>query len=113
MRLGRLDKRVTIRRAAPPMRGALNEPVDLWQDFATWPAQVIEQRPTESWKAGQTAAQTETVFRLRWSARAATVTPADRLVCAGREYSLIGVTEVVRRAVIEIVGVARTEQGLT
>lgn len=112
MRLGRLDKRVTIRRAAPPLRGPLNEPVEQWQDFATWPAQKVDQRPTESWKAGQTAAQTETLFRLRWSARAATITPLDRLICDGCEYSLIGVTETVRRSVIEIVGVACTEQGL-
>lgn len=112
MRLGRLDKRVTIRRAAPPMRGALNEPVELWQDFASWPAQIVQQRATESWQAGQTAAQAETLFRLRWSTRAATITPRDRLVCDGREFNIIRVTETVRRAVIEIVGVARAEEGL-
>lgn len=111
MRLGRFNRRVTIRRAAAPARNALNEQVESWEDFGSFAAEQLQQRPTESWKAGQTAAQTETVWRLRWLARTAGITPSDRLVCDGREYQIIGVTEPVRRTVIEIVGIAVSERG--
>ena len=112
MRLGRLNKRITIRRASAPTRNAMNEPVPAWADFASFWGQQIDQRPTESWKAGQTAAQVERVWRLRWSDRAATITPSDRLSCDGREFQIIGVTEIDRRVGIEIVGIAYSEEGL-
>lgn len=111
MRLGRLNRRITIRRASAPTRNAMNEPVEDWADFGTFSAEQLQQRPTESWKAGQTAAQIETVWRVRWLVRTATISPSDRLICDGREYQIIGVTEPVRRSVIEIVGIAYSEEG--
>ncbi|MFA5989687.1 MAG: head-tail adaptor protein [Sphingomonas sp.] len=112
MRLGRLNKRITIRRASAPTRNAMNEPVEAWADFGKFWAEQISQLPTESWKAGQTAAQVERVWRVRWHARTATISPSDRLVCDGREFQIIGVTEIVRCVRIEIVGIAYSEEGL-
>lgn len=112
MRLGKLNKRITIRRAGAETRNALNEPIASWADFGSFMAEQVQQRPTESWKAGQTAAQVERVWRIRWSERAASIAPRDRLVCDGREFELIGVTEIGRRVGIEIVGIAYSEEGL-
>lgn len=112
MRLGRLNKRITVRRASAPTRNAMNEPVEVWTAFGKFWAEQIDQRLTESWKAGQTAAQVERVWRVRWHARTATISPSDRLVCDGREFQIIGVTEVGRRVGIEIVGIAYSEEGL-
>lgn len=112
MRLGKLNKRITVRRASAPTRNAMNEPVEVWGDLGKFWAEQIDQRPTESWKAGQTAAQVERVWRVRWHARTATISPSDRLVCDGREFQIIGVTEVGRRFGIEIVGIAYSEEGL-
>lgn len=112
MRLGKLNKRITVRRASAPTRNAMNEPVEVWGDLGKFWAEQIDQRPTESWKAGQTAAQVERVWRVRWHARTATISPSDRLVCDGREFQIIGVTEVGRRVGIEIVGIANSEEGL-
>lgn len=112
MRLGKLNKRITIRRASAATRNAMNEPVESWTDFASWWAEQVQQRPTESWKAGQTAAQVERVWRVRWSDRAATITASDRLRCDAREFQIIGVTEIGRRIGIEIVAIATSEEGL-
>lgn len=112
MRLGKLNKRIVIRRATAATRNAMNEPVEVWADFGGFMAEPLQQRPTESWKAGQTAAQVERAWRVRWTARSATISASDRLVCDGREFQIIGVTEVGRRVGIEIVGIAYSEEGL-
>lgn len=111
MRLGRLNRRITVQRATTT-RDDMNAPVEAWADVGTFWAEQVQQRPTEAWKAGQTAAQVETVFRVRWLERTASITPLDRLICEGRDYRIVGVTESVRRAVIEIVAVAYSEEGL-
>jgi len=111
MRLGRLNKRITIRRAAAPTRNAMNEPVEVWTDFGSFMAEQVQQRPTESWKAGQTAAQSERVWRVRWTARTAKISPLDRLICDGREFEITAASEMGRRAGVEIVGIAFSEKG--
>lgn len=112
MRLGKLNKRITVRRASVAGRNPMNEAQEVWADFGKFWAEQISQRPTESWKAGQTAAQVERVWRVRWHARTATISPSDRLVCDTCEFQIIGVTEVGRRVGIEIVGIAYSEEGL-
>jgi head-tail adaptor len=106
MRIGRMKWRITIRRLGAPSRNSMNEPVENWGDFVTVSASQIIQRPTETWKAGQTAAQLETVWQVRWSPDTATVTPLDRVRVDGQEYAIIGVTEPTYRRVIEIVATA-------
>lgn len=111
MRLGRLNKRIMIRRATAPTRNAMNEPVEVWTDYGAFWAEPVQQRPTESWKAGQTAAQSERVWRVRWTARTATISPLDRLICDGREFEIIAAFEIGRRVGVEIVGIAFSERG--
>ncbi|WOF43774.1 phage head closure protein [Sphingopyxis indica] len=112
MRLGRLNRRITILRKSNPSRDALNEEVVEWTEFATFWAEELQQRPTESWKAGQTAAQVEKVWRIRWGARAKTILPTERVRCGGLTYEIIGVTEPVRRTIIQIVAIAYSEGGI-
>jgi head-tail adaptor len=113
MRLGKMDRRVTVRRATTPARNALNEPIEVWTDLGTFWAEQLSQAPRESWKAAQTAAQVERVWRLGWNQRTASISPSDRLVCDGREYQIIGVTEVGRRKGVEIVAIGSEEEGLS
>lgn len=106
MRLGRLNRRVTILRAGTPTRDALNTPVKAWVPFVSFWAEEIQQRPMESWKAGQTAAQTETLFRLRRNPRSEAITAQDRLVSDGRTFEIIGVTARAQGDRIELVAIA-------
>lgn len=112
MRLGRLNKRIVIRRATAPTRNALNEPVENWAEVGPFWAEQVQQRATESWKAGQTAAQHERIWRVRWTNRTAAITPSDRLLCDGCEFQIIGVSEIGRRIGVEIIGIAYSEEGL-
>lgn len=111
MRLGRLNKRITIRRASAPTRNAMNEPQEVWADFGTFWAEPVKQQNAERRQADQTSAQSDRVWRVRWTARTATISPLDRLVCDGREFEIIGTTEIGRRVGIEITGIAHSELG--
>jgi head-tail adaptor len=113
MRLGRHKSRITILRFDETARNALNEPVGDWPAFGKFWGERQQQRPTESWKAGQTAAQVETAWRLRWTARAGTISTSDRLMCGGTQFEIIGVTGDQRSGWIDIVGIAYSEEGPT
>lgn len=112
MSLGKKNKRITIMRAGSATTNGLNEKVKTFVEFGKFWSERLQQRPIESWKAGQTAAQVERVFRVRYTNRTATISPSDRLICDGREFEIIGVTEVERREDIQIVAIAYTEEGL-
>lgn len=113
MRLGQRNKRITIMRQGATTRNSMNEIVGDFEEFGKFWASRLKQKPTESWKAGQTAAQVESVFEVRFTNRAATITASDRLICEGREFEIIGVTENGRRDGIEIVAIAYSEEGLS
>lgn len=110
MRLGKLNRRITIRRLVEGQRDVLNAPVQRWADVGTIFAQKMQQSPVESWKAGQTAAQSEEVFRVRWTRRTAAITPKDRLIEGSTTYDIIGTREPVLRAVIDLVCIAATDK---
>jgi len=111
VRLGRLNKRITIRRKSAPTRNAMNEPVVIWADFASFWAQPIEQKNSEARLADQVAEQSVRVWRVRWNARTATISPLDRLICDGREFEVTSAIEIDRHAAIEISGIAFSELG--
>lgn len=113
MRLGKMNKRITVFRQGAETRNDMNEPVRPWEQFGKFWSERLSQKPTESWKAGQTAAQVERIFRVRYTNRAATITASDRLICDQQEFEIIGVTELGRRDRIEIVAIANAEEGLS
>lgn len=110
MRLGRLDRRLRLHRATDAGRDALNAPVTTWPGGPYFWAQLLTFRPTETGKAGQTAAQADATWRCRWSPTTASIMPRDRIITDGREYEVIGISEPVQRTVIEISAIARTQE---
>jgi SPP1 family predicted phage head-tail adaptor len=103
---GRLDRRVRIERAAVTTSDTGNN-IETWAPLVTVWAQRMPQRAIEAWRAGGTAAEMETAWRIRWSSQVADLSPRDRLrfpaADDGAVYEIIGVTEIGRREGLEIV----------
>lgn len=112
MRKGKMNQRIAVWRQGAETRNALNEPIRPWAEYGKFWAGEMKARATEAWKAGQTAAQVERAFRVRYTARTATITASDRLKVEGQDLEIIGVTEVGRRDEIEIVAIASNAKGL-
>ena len=109
MRLGRLNTRVTVLRLDASARDSLNAPIKVWSTLGLFWGEEVTQRPMESWKAGQSAAQTETLFRLKRTARSATIGAKDRLLVKGRTFDVIGQTAKSQGDRIELIAIAATD----
>lgn len=108
MDAGRLDRRITLRRATSSTN-AFNEPVYSWADLAMVAAKVVPVNDSEQWRAGETLAAKMTRFTIRYSTTVSAVDPRDRIAYGGREYDIHGVKEIGRREFLEITGAARAE----
>lgn len=108
MDAGRLDRRITLRRATSST-DAFNEPVYAWATLATVAAMVTPVSDSEQWRAGETLASKLTRFTIRYSSTVANVDPRDRIQYGGREYDVHGVKEIGRREFLEITAAARAE----
>lgn len=105
MRAGKLDRRVTIRRATQT-RDAFNNPVETWYDVATVWAQQRPNRGGERFTAQEIAGAAVTTFHLRFRVD---VTVMDRIQYDGRDWNILDVREIGRRVVTEIDCTARAE----
>lgn len=106
----RLDRRVQFRRKALVSDGFGY--AEQWADHgAPVPASKEDVSDGERWRAGEVSAHVTTRFVVRWSAFAADITPADRVVFEGREFDISGVKEPkgTRRKWIEITAAARND----
>ena len=108
MDAGRLDRRIVLKRASSTLNG-FNEPVYSWATLATVWAQMVPVNDGERMRAGETLADMQARFIIRWSAKAATVDPRDRLTFNEREYDINGVKLIGRNEYIEITATARAE----
>lgn len=108
MDAGRLDHRISIKRATTTTNG-FNEPVYTWATLITVWAAVAPVNDAERLRAGETLAMKQTRFTIRYSTTAATIDPRDRLTFEGRDYDVNGVKDVGRREYIEITATARAE----
>lgn len=106
MDAGKLDRRVQFLRAGVVDDGyqqtagphiAHGDPV--------WAAK-MEVSDRERFAAGTVDPVITTRFRVRWSSFSAAIDRADRLVCEGREYAIVGIKEIGRREGIEFSTVA-------
>ena len=105
MRAGRLDRRVTIQ-ARTLTRNAYGEQVETWADVATVWGEKNDLKGREFLAARQLSADITTRFRLRYRAD---VTVQHRLVCEAVTYDINQVSEIGRRAGLDLFATARVE----
>jgi SPP1 family predicted phage head-tail adaptor len=108
MQAGKLDRRVTFRRATVT-QNALNEDVSAWADLATVSASKEDISDAERMRAAQTGASVTTRFQVRYSSVTASLTPRDQLVCEGRLYDIAAKKELGRRDGFEITANAQAD----
>ncbi len=107
---GHLDRRVQFRR-----RSVVNDTLshtEVWADLGcqVW-ASKADVSDGERMRAAQAQATITTRFRVRWSSFTVTITPKDRLVCAGVEYDITGIKEVgARHEFLEITAATRADR---
>jgi SPP1 family predicted phage head-tail adaptor len=108
MEAGRMDRRVTLRRAttAPD---AFNTPIETWSDLATVWAEARPISDRERLAAAEVAASITHRFTIRWSTSMADLSPRDRLIFDGRDHDITAVKEIGRRDGIEITASARSD----
>ena len=108
MLAGKLDRRVTLRRAEVKQND-FGEDVETWGDLATVWASRAEVSNRERFAAQQVGAELVARFRLRYSQRIHDLSPLDRIVVDGREHNITGVAEIGRREGFEVTVSARAE----
>jgi SPP1 family predicted phage head-tail adaptor len=99
MRAGKLDRRLTIQRAAVVVTPPFNEPVESWADVATVWAQQRPNRGAERFSAQEIVGKAVMTFHIRYRGD---LTVKYRLLYEGRVWNILGLREVGRRVVTEI-----------
>jgi len=105
---GKLDRRITLQRATIT-QDALNNDVHEWAPIATVWGSKRPANARERLSASEIGADLVMVFQIRWSFDVADLNPKDRLVCDGRTFDILGVTEIDYRVGLDITAVARTD----
>lgn len=108
MQGGKLDTRIAIRRATITAN-AFNEPVETWGTLVTIWAEAKPVLDGERLRAGQTIAQQQYRFTIRWSSNVDEVDPRDRVLYDGKDYDIEGVKHLERNRWVEITATARAE----
>lgn len=108
MDAGRLDRRIALKRATVTTN-PFNEPEYTWATLATVWASMTPVNDGERMRAGETLANMQCRFVIRWSSTTATVDPRDRLTFDGRDFDINGIKETERRQYLEITATARAE----
>lgn len=108
MDAGKLDRRITIRRATVAA-DAMNEPVETWADHLCIWAAKRDVSDRERLQAAEYGATITARFTIRWSASSSGIGPKDRISYGGREYDILGIKEIGRREHLEITAAARAE----
>lgn len=107
LRAGRLDRRVTIRRAGASTRNSWGEQVPGASTETVRFAAVSPAPGTERFANAENAASAPMRFVLRWEPDLVEVT--DSLLLDGRTFEIRSVTEIGRREGIEVLATARGE----
>ena len=109
-RAGSLDRRVQFLRAMQ-----VDDGLAMVEAFAPHGSPVWAKRKDvsdgERWRAGEVQAHVTTRFTVRSSSFTRAITPADRLMCDGREYDIAGIKEIEGRGTfLEITAAARADK---
>lgn len=110
MRAGKRDRMVQFLRQSTT-RDSMGGPVDIWPQIGCAWAERMDVSDGERWQAAEVSALITTRFRVLRNLLTATLTPKDRLSCAGRIYDIQGIKE-MDRAGFEITANARADQGM-
>lgn len=97
MTAGKLDKRITLQRAAYQDDGFSSQGQKTWSDLATVWAEATPLRDSERIAAGQVLATIAYRFRIRFSTTVADLGPEDRIMFRGREFDIHGVKPAGKR----------------
>lgn len=100
LRAGNLDRRITIERATLTDNGMCRVPG--WATLRTCWAMRRPDRGGERADNDQRQATAAVVYRVRWWAAAASVSPADRIVDQDIVFDIVSVLEIGRREGLEI-----------
>lgn len=103
MRAGALDRRVSIQ-TRTLSRNDYGEQIETWTELAEVWAEKFDLRGREFFAARQTMADVTTQFRMRYRND---VTVTCRLVCEGVTYDIKQVSQLGRRAGLQILASAR------
>jgi len=101
MQAGKLDRRITLRRAST-RTDEFGAAIETWSDIGTVWAGVVQVSNQEQFAAQQVGAEAVLRFQVRFSTRVRELSPRDRLVYAGREYNITGVAMIGRNEGLEI-----------
>jgi SPP1 family predicted phage head-tail adaptor len=106
MEAGTLDRRVQFRRFTLTDDGFAQ--VEAFGDLGSpvW-ASKTDVSDGERYRANEVSASVTARFVVRYSPFTASITPADRMVCAGREYDITNIKEIGRREGLEMTASAR------
>ena len=102
---GQLDRQLTIRSRTIANDGA-GQPIETWSDLATVWAAKNDTKGDEGFTGAERSAEIETTFTIRYRND---VTTLNRLTCEGRNYEIIAVREMDRRAGLQLDAKARSE----
>ena len=106
MRIGKLDRRLTLLRRDSITRDTQGAAVETWTAYATVWAGKEDLRGREFYAADQMQGRVTTKFLIRWRDD---VLLTDRLSCEGLTYKLTGAPEVGRRQGLELLAEAVRE----
>lgn len=109
MKRADLDRRLVLLQRQIT-KGALNSDVETWFDFATVWAGYKPVSDSERLRSAEVAAVIEARFQIRWSTTVASLNPTFRLRFDGREWDIVAVKEIGRRAGLEISASARADR---
>lgn len=108
MRAGKLDRRLTILRAALEDDGFQNTPGDFASVATVW-ASREDISDGERGRAGGVSATATTRFQVRYSTTTAAVTPKDRVSEGGQTFDVLGIKQIGRRVGFEITAARRAD----
>ena len=99
MRIGQLDRRVSLESRVDQFDSTTNELIPAWAPIATVPAAKRDQGGREFLSAGTVIAEGRTLFTIRWRDDVSTI---DRLICDGIAFNIVNVAELGRRQWLQL-----------
>ena len=99
MRIGMMDRRITIQQDTTTTPDSHGEPVPNWEDVATVWAYRKPLKGSEKQQSQQELAQAEYMFRIRYRTD---ITPKMRISYDGGIYDIVAVFEISRKHGTEI-----------